>query len=576
MKLFLNYLKPYKITVIVVVIFLTVESISEIIIPTLLATMINKGIVAGNQGLIINIGLQMVIAAIIAMACALSSSYFASRTATKLSAQLRENVFFKVEEFSLHEIDKIGTSSLITRTTNDITQVQSFMTFLMKIGMIAPLMALSGVVMAVITGGRLALILVISVPIMMIIIAFIISKTTKYFKSMQKKIDSINRVLRENLIGIKVIRAFKRSKHEIKRFDKVNGDYSQTSVHAQRLIGALLPTVTVIMDLSTIAIMYFGGKMVYGGTMNVGNLVAYVQYVTQILMSVMMMSMLFIMYPRAAASAERITEVIDMEISVKNTDEPLEETKIKSTVEFKNVCFTYPNADEAVLKNISFKASPNETVAIIGSTGSGKSTIVNLIPRFYNVTEGEILIDGINIKKYDQHKLRDKIGYVPQKGVLFSGTIEENIRFGKQDASTDEVYHAAQVAQATEFIDQNEDKLNSLIVQGGNNVSGGQKQRLAIARVIIKKPEIYIFDDSFSALDYKTDIALRKALKEETIGATIIIVAQRVSSIMYADRIIVMDNGKIDDIGSHKELLNRCTIYQEIVASQFREGEIGA
>jgi len=576
MKLFLRYLKPYKIPVIILIVFLGIQSICEIINPTLLATMINKGISGGNQGLIINIGLKMLLVAVIAMACGLAASYFASRTATKLSAELREKVFFKVEEFSLHEIDKIGTSSLITRTTNDITQIQSFMTFLMKIGFFTPLMALSGVVMAIITGKSLALILVVAIPIMSIIIAFIIFKTTKYFKSMQKKIDAINRVLRENLIGIKVIRAFKRSQHEINRFDNVNDDYAQTSIHAQRLMGSLIPTVTVIMSLTTIAVMYFGGKMVYLGTMNVGNLVAYVQYITQILMSVMLISMIFIMYPRAAASAERISEVIDMELLVKNTDKPLTETKTKATVEFKNVSFAYPNAEEAVLKNISFKANPNETVAIIGSTGSGKSTIVNLIPRFYDVTEGEILIDDINIKEYGQNRLRGKIGFVPQKGILFSGTITENLCFGKQDATIDEIYHAAEVAQATQFIEQKDDKFDAFITQGGNNVSGGQKQRLAIARALIKKPEIYIFDDSFSALDYKTDVLLRKALKEETVGATIIIVAQRVSSIMEADKIIVMDEGKIDDIGTHKELLTRCLVYQEIVASQFREGEMGA
>jgi ATP-binding cassette subfamily B protein len=331
-----------------------------------------------------------------------------------------------------------------------------------------------------------------------------------------------------------------------------------------------MPTVILIMSLTTITVMYFGGKMVYSGTMNVGNLVAYVQYITQILMSVMLISMIFIMYPRATASAERISEVIDMELSVKNTDKPLTETKTKATVEFKNVSFAYPNAEEAVLKNISFKANPN------GSTGSGKSTIVNLIPRFYDVKEGEILIDDINIKEYDKNRLRDKIGFVSQKGILFSGTITENLCLGKQDASIDEIYHAAEVAQSTEFIEQKDNKFDVFITQGGNNVSGGQKQRLAIARALIKKPEIYIFDDSFSALDYKTDVLLRKALKEETVGATIIIVVQRVSSIMEADKIIVMDEGEIDDIGTHKELLTRCSVYQEIVASQFREREMGA
>ncbi|AIF52977.1 ABC transporter ATP-binding protein [Pelosinus sp. UFO1] len=576
MKLFLRYIKPYRISVIILLIFLGGQSACEIMIPTLLATMINDGVSSGNQYLIMTIGLQMVLAAVVAILCAIAASYLAARTSTKLSAGLREQVFFKVEDFSLHEVDQIGTSSLITRTTNDIMQIQTFMTFLMRIGVFAPLMTISGIVMAVITGRNLALTLLVVVPVMSIAIVLIIAKSSKYFKSMQKKIDAINRVLRENLIGIKVIRAFKRSGYEIKRFDAVNEDYTQTSITALQLMSTLVPTVTIIMNLTTIAIIYLGGKMVYGGTMNVGNLVAYVQYITQILMSIMMISMIFIMYPRAATSSERIAEVLDMKLAVTNPGKLVKESRVTGTVEFRNVSFNYPNADDPVLKNISFQANPNETVAIIGSTGSGKSTIANLILRFYDVTEGEILVDGINIKEFDLHTLRNKIGYVPQKGVLFTGTIAENLRFGRQDASIEEVRHAAEVAQAMEFVQDKENQFDSMISQGGANVSGGQKQRLAIARALIKKPEIYVFDDSFSALDYKTDVTLRKALKKETVDATVIIVAQRVSTIMDANKIIVLDNGMISDIGTHKELLNRCRVYQEIVESQFKKGELGA
>lgn len=602
MKKLLKHLLPYKFQVLFLILFLLAQSVSEIALPTLLAQVINLGIIKNDSSVIILLTLAMLAVSVMAFFGAVSASYFSSKITSKLSADLRQKVFKKVNDFSLYEVDKFGVSSLITRTTNDVSQIEFFLTFFMRIGAFAPLMITGGVVMAIVTGKNLSLILIAAIPVMAIFVGIMIYFGSKIFKKMQTKIDSINRVLRENLTGLKVIKAFRRTTYEMNRFDKENQDYTKISILAQRLMGGLFPVVIIILNLTTIAVMYFGSSMVIGGTMDVGSLVAYSQYIVMILMSVMMISMIFVMYPRAVASSDRVAEILESEILITDVQEETESNSADSInenaqntkgfnevqllvneqqvaeqtalplIEFKNVSFTYPNAKKPVLQNISFTAYSNQTVAIIGGTGSGKSTIVNLIPRFYDVTQGEILFKGKNIKNMPQKKLREVIGYVPQKGVLFSGTIEENLKLGNENASDEEIKKASEIAQADKFIHEKEEGYRSLVSQGGKNFSGGQKQRLTIARALVKNPEIYIFDDSFSALDFKTDALLRKALKKEVKGSTMFIVAQRISTIMNADKIIVLNDGKIEDIGTHQELLERSAFYNEIVSSQFKKG----
>lgn len=593
MKSLIEYVKPFKKFIIFLLIFITIQSVCEILLPTFLAVMINDGIAQNNVTVIYSVAFIMFGITIVSVASAIIASYFSSKTTTKIGANLRQSIFFKATDFSLEELDKFGTSSLITRTTNDVTQVQMFLTMLLRIGLLTPLMAISGIVMAIVTGGSLSLIFLFSIPLLAVVISFLLRKAMGSFKSMQKKIDAINLVFRENLTGVRVIRAFRRTDYEAERFKEVNYDYSKTSIFTQRLMGFLMPCVSVIMNITTVSVMYFGGQMVFGGSMDVGKLVAYCQYIMQILMSIIMVSMIFVMYPRASASADRINQVLKTEISVKKigeggTNELSYNEDINDTVShraenasdgllvFKNVSFSYPDADEPVLHNLSFEARPNETTAIIGSTGSGKSTVANLIPRFYDVTEGEILIDGKNIKSYELEDLRKMIGYVPQKGVLFTGSIRDNLTLGKIDATDEELTKASEIAQVLNFINEKENGFESEIAQGGTNVSGGQKQRLSIARAIIKKPKIYLFDDSFSALDFKTDATLRKALKKEIKDSTTIIIAQRISTIMDANKIIVLNDGEVEDIGTHNELMERSTLYKEIVDSQLRKGELGA
>lgn len=621
MKRMLKYLQPYKFYVLFLLFVLLVQSASEIALPTLLASVINLGILKNDNSAIVLITLLMLAVSVTAFLGAAGASFFSSRITSKLSANLRQRVFKKVNEFSLYEIDKFGVSSLITRTTNDISQIEHFLTFFMRAGAFAPIMAIGGTTMAIIAGKSLSFVLIAAIPVTIIFVAIMIYFGSKIFKKMQTKIDSINRVLRENLTGLKVIKAFRRTKYEINRFDEQNKDYTKISILAQRLMGGLFPVVILILNLTTIAVMYFGSSMVINATMDVGSLVAYSQYIVMILMSVMMISMIFVMYPRAVASSDRVAEVLESEIlisdnvnlqNVENSNIVLEnnnqnenaneivksqnnnkinssnknvsamfleeETKKESgtpapLIEFKGVSFTYPNAKKPVLQNISFTAERNQTIAIIGGTGSGKSTIINLIPRFYDVTEGEILIKGRNIKELPQKDLRDKIGYVPQKGVLFSGTILENLTIGNKNATEEEIIKAAKIAQADKFVLEKEEGYNAPVSQGGKNFSGGQKQRLTIARAIVKNPEIYIFDDSFSALDFKTDAALRKALKKEIKNCTIFIVAQRISTIMNADKIIVLNEGKIEGIGTHQELMESSSFYKEIVNSQFKKGD---
>lgn len=513
--------------------------------------------------------------ALISMMATVAVGYLGARVAAKLGRNLRKEVFGKVVSFSNKEMDEFSTASLITRSTNDIQQVQMLMVMLLRIVFYAPILAVGGVIKVLNTNTSMAWIIGVAVLAIVSVVLLLFGLVMPKFKSVQKLVDRVNLVTREMLTGMLVIRAFSTEKYEEKRFDKANTDLMKTNLFVNRAMSMMMPTMMLIMNVITVVIVWNGGHSIDSGNMQVGDMMAFIQYTMQIIMAFLMISMVSMMLPRAVVSMDRIDEVITKDVTIKDKKETKEfnENK-KGIVEFKDVSFRYPNAEEDVLSNITFTASPGKTTAFIGSTGSGKSTLINLIPRFYDVTKGEILVDGVNIKNVNQYKLRNKIGYVPQKGVLFSGTIKSNLKYGKKDASAEAIEKAARIAQASEFIDVKPKKFESEISQGGTNVSGGQKQRLSIARAIAKDPEIYIFDDSFSALDLKTDAVLRKALKEETGDSTVLIVAQRISTILNADQIVVLDQGKVVGIGKHEELLKTCEVYNEIALSQLSKEEL--
>ena len=516
-------------------------------------------------------GAKMIGLAFLIMAAAVSVTLLSARLAAKLSRILREKVFEKVMSFTNSEFDKFSTASLITRSTNDIQQIQMFMTMVFRIVVYAPLMGIGGIFKVLTTNAKMTWTIAIGVIAIMLVIFVLFKVAMPKFKILQKLIDRLNLVTREILTGLGVIRAFSNEKFEEDRFDVANKDLTKVNMFVNRMMSCMMPAMMLIMNVISILIVWVGAKNIDLGNMQVGDMMAFIQYTMQIVMSFLMISMVSVMMPRAAVSANRIDEVLTTDISIKEVDKV--ENK-KGLVEFKNVSFQYPDADEKILHDISFTAKPGQTTAFIGSTGSGKSTLINLIPRFYDVTEGEIKVDGVNIKNASIHDLRERIGYVPQKGVLFSGTIDSNIKYGNKTASKEVVETASRVAQATEFIDSKPDRYETPIAQGGSNVSGGQKQRLSIARAIAKEPEIYIFDDSFSALDFKTDAKLRRALKEETGDATVLIVAQRISTILHAEQIVVLDQGKIVGIGNHKQLLKNCEVYKEIALSQLSKEEL--
>jgi ATP-binding cassette, subfamily B, multidrug efflux pump len=569
-----RFLKPYKDKIAIAVVLLFLQVMAELYLPTLMSDIVNKGIVNGDTKYIMKIGGFMLLVAAGNSIATILANFFSSKFATAFGRDLRRMVFTKGEGFSLHEFDKIGTPSMITRTTNDITQIQQFVVIMMKFMVTAPIMAVGGFAMALSKDKKLTLVLAVSIPLLIIIIFSVARKAIPLFKAMQNKVDKINLVLRENLTGIRVIRAFNRIDDEKERFKKASYDFTATAIKVNKMISIIMPMMMLIMNFTSVAIVWFGGIRIDNGNMQVGDMMAFIQYIMQIMFSFLMLAMMFVMIPRAEASADRINEVLDMEPEITDPENPKNECVKTGYVEFKDVTFNYPGSQEPAIKNISFSVKPGETTAIIGGTGSGKSTLINLIPRFYDVTSGAVLVDGIDVRDMSQKELRKKIGFVPQKAVLFTGTIAENIRYGKEDATEIEIRHAADVAQAAEFISNMKEGYDTLIAQGGNNVSGGQKQRLSIARALIGRPEIYIFDDSFSALDFKTDAKLRAALKEETKNSTVIIVAQRVSTVMDADRIIVLDEGQIVGIGTHKELLKSSEVYREIVSSQLSEEEL--
>nr|WP_307992239.1 ABC transporter ATP-binding protein [uncultured Niameybacter sp.] len=524
---------------------------------------------------ILRSGGVMLLIALISMVATVIVGFLGARVAAGLGRDLRRNVFKKVVNFSNAELDKFSTASLITRTTNDIQQIQMFTVMLLRIVFYAPILGVGGVIKVIGTDTSMAWIIAVAVVAILSLVIVLFGVAIPKFKVVQQLVDKVNLVMREILTGMLVIRAFSTDKHEEERFDKANKDLTKTTLFVNRVMATMMPLMMLIMNAITILIVWSGAHSVDAGTMQVGDMMAFIQYTMQIIMSFLMISMVSMMLPRASVSAGRIEEVLQTESVIKEPAKALDFKKDeKGIVEFRNVAFKYPNAEEDVLSNISFVAKPGQTTAIIGSTGSGKTTLINLIPRFYDVSSGEILIDGVNIKEVSQHDLREKIGYVPQKGVLFSGTIESNIKYGKQEANQAEVKKAAQIAQAIDFINEKPDGFNSQIAQGGTNVSGGQKQRLSIARAIAKDPDIFIFDDSFSALDFKTDVTLRKALKKETANSTVIIVAQRISTIVHADQIIVLEEGQIAGIGTHKELLENCEVYKQIALSQLSKEEL--
>ena len=570
----LRYLRPYAALVAATMVFVFFQAVSELYLPTLMSDIVDTGIVNGDTGYILRVGGWMLLVALGGAVVSILASYCSSRVAMGFGRDLRSTVFRKVQGFSLHEFDRFGTATLITRTTNDITQVQNLVMIGLRMMLFSPMMAIGGVVMALSKDPTLSLVVVVALPLLGVAIGVVAAKAIPLFKMMQQKIDKLNRVLREGLTGVRVIRAFNRISYEEGRFREANMDLTETAIRVNRLLAVLMPTLTLLMNFTTIAIIWFGGIRIDTGHMQVGDLMAFIQYAMHILFSVIMLSMMFIMVPRAAASAERINEVLDVEPAIVDPPAPRTAENLEGQVEFRNVTFRYPGAERPAVENISFTARPGEVTAIIGGTGAGKTTLVNLIPRFYDVQEGAVLVDGIDVRQWSQADLRSRIGYVPQKALLFSGTVAENIRYGSKNASDAEVAHAAEVAQASGFIAEMKQGYDSEIAQGGTNVSGGQKQRLTIARALVRRPEIYIFDDNFSALDFKTDARLRAALKPETARSTVFMVAQRVATVMDADRIIVLDEGRIAGIGTHKELLQSCEVYREIVSSQLSEEEL--
>lgn len=569
----LKRLTVYKWVVLAVLVLVFAQSMSDLYLPTLMADIIDKGVVTGDTAYIWKIGAVMLGITGVGALAAVAASYYSSKASMGLGRDIRRQVFNHVERFSLQEFDQVGTASLITRTTNDITQVQQVVIMMLRMVVSAPIMFIGGLIMAVSKDAKLSLVIVAAMPVLVISILLILWKGVPLFGKVQKRLDRLNLVLRENLTGIRVIRAFNRERDEQVRLTKANADLTEVSIKVNKIMAFLMPVMMLVMNLTVVGVIWFGGIRIDNGGMQIGDLMAFIQYVMQIMFALVMASVMFVMIPRAAVSAKRINEVLEMTPTM--TDEGTQTAdREKGTLVFDRVTFRYPGAETPVLSDISFAARPGEVTAVIGGTGSGKSTLVNLIPRFYDVTEGSIRVNGVDSQDVPQEELRSKIGFVPQKALLFTGTIAENIRFGKEDATDEEVAHAAQIAQATDFIERMPDGYDARIEQGGSNVSGGQKQRLSIARALVRRPDLYVFDDSFSALDFKTDAALRKALREETREATVLIVAQRVSTVIDADQIIVLDEGKVAGIGTHDELFADNAVYQEIVKSQLSEEEI--
>lgn len=568
----MKYLKPYLWLVIVTISLVIVDSYVTLYLPDLMSQIVDRGIARGNVDYIWKVGAKMLLVSLVQVVAIVLMSFTSSKSATCASRDIRNDLFKKVQSFSLAEIDRFSSASLITRTTNDITQVQQALVMIQRMVIRAPIIAVGSIFMAISKDAKLTMILLISVPAASLAMYLIFARVMPLFKSMQKKIDRLNLVLRERITGIRVIRAFNKEEYEKERFEQANVDLTETALKVNKIGAIVFPIMTIIMNFTIVALIWFGAKQIDMGQLQVGTMMAVMQYVMQVLFSFIMISLIFVFLPRASVSAQRILEVLRTEPSIREPEQ-VEEPSGDGVVQFENVTFYYPGAKEPALSNVSFTARNGQITAIIGSTGSGKTTILNLIMRFYDVAEGSVKIDGINVRKIPLEKLRRLIGYAPQKPIIFSGTIAENIRFGRNELTDEDILRAAEIAQVTEFTQKLPEGLNVPVAQGGTNLSGGQKQRISIARAIAGKHRIYLFDDTFSALDFRTDAKIRSRLMRELKDATVIIVAQRVATIMHADQIIVLKDGRVEGIGTHEQLMRTCPVYRDIVLSQISEEE---
>lgn len=572
-RLLAAYLRPYRRQLALVIALLLVQALANLYLPELNADIINNGVAVGDTDYILRTGAVMLGATVVLGIVSIVAVYWAARVSMSFGRDLRGAIFRSVESFSQVEVNHFGTASLITRNTNDVQQVQMVVLMGLTVMVSAPITMVGGFIMALRQDVPLTGILLVIVPIMTLIIGLLVRRALPLFRSMQLKIDRINQVMRETLAGVRVIRAFVRTDYEERRFDEANRDLFGTALSVNRLFALMMPTLMAIMNLTAVAVLWFGSFRVDSGEMPIGNLTAFLQYIIQILFAIMMATFMFVIVPRAAVSSDRIGDVLAMEPSIHDPAEPVSPPRT-GQVEFRDVEFRYPGAEDPVLRGISFTAGPGETTAIVGSTGSGKSTLVNLLPRFYDVTGGRVLVDGVDVRAMDRADLWSRIGLIPQRAFLFAGTVASNLRFGDQAAPDEALWRALEIAQGRDFVEEMPEGLEAPIAQGGTNVSGGQRQRLAIARALVKQPEIYVFDDSFSALDFRTDSRLRAALGRDLADVTVIIVAQRVGTILHADRIVVLEDGGVAGIGTHDELMAACATYREIVYSQLSEEEV--
>ncbi|XAS71568.1 ABC transporter ATP-binding protein [Micrococcaceae bacterium Sec5.1] len=572
-KVLVRFLKPHQRLLIAVVVFQLAQSIASLYLPTLNADIIDNGVATGDTDYILRMGGLMLLITLLQIACAVVAVYFGAKAAMGMGRDLRDAVFARVGEFSEQEVTKFGAPSLITRSTNDVQQVQQLVLMSCTLMVAAPMLSIGGVIMAVRQDAQLSWLIAVCVPVLLVAVGLIVTRMVPLFRKMQVRIDAVNRVLREQLTGIRVVRAFVREDMETSRFGKANEDVTDVALRAGRLMALMFPVVMLVMNISSVAVIWFGSFRIEDGSMQVGTLIAFLSYLMQILMSVMMATFMAVMIPRASVSADRIGQVLETASSVQPPSNPVTGGIRRGELEMRDVGFAYPGAEQPVLSGVTFTAMAGQTTAIIGSTGAGKTTLVNLMPRLFDATAGAVRMDGVDIRDLHPDLLWGHIGLVPQRPYLFSGTVRSNLQYGKPDASDDELWQALSVAQARDFVEEMEGGLDAPISQGGTNVSGGQRQRLAIARALVKQPELYIFDDSFSSLDTATDARLRQALKHHTNGATLVIIAQRVSSIADADQILVLDDGRIVGQGTHDELLETSETYREIVSSQLAAEE---
>jgi len=571
-----RFLAPHRRLLALVIVLAFAQSLGNLLLPRLTSDIVDQGIVKGDQRAIIEVGALMLLISMVATLCAIAGSFYSAKVATGFGRDLRGAIFARAERLSIHQFDRFGSASLVTRTTNDTTQVQQMVIMMLTMVITAPMMAIGGVILALSQDAQLAWVLIAVMPVMAVVFALIMRGAVPLSTAMQLKIERLNLVLGEGLSGVRVIRAFDRGTRQRERFDEANLDLTNTAIAVNRLLAVLMPALILMLNLTSVAIIWVGSHRIDAGLMQVGAMFSSLQYAMQILFAVFMVTAMFVMLPRASASAARIREVLDLEPEIADPTAGSQRTRVAGGghLEFRHVTFQYPGAEEPALTGVSFTAHPGEVTAIVGGTGSGKSTLAGLIPRFYDAIDGQVLLDGVDVREMAPADLRARIGFVPQTAVLFSGTVAANIRYGREDASDDEVRHAATVAQAIDFIEAMPEQFASPISQGGINLSGGQKQRLSIARAIVRRPDVYVFDDSFSALDFTTDARLRAALRAETAHAAVFIVAQRISTVITADRIVVLDEGRVVGIGTHAELLKSSEIYREIVSSQVSLDEV--